>query len=121
MKKILVIFMMSIFLLSTISAIMGTQVLSEERLTTDSSGQYTPAIYGDIVVWTDYRNNNWDIYSYNLKTKQDFQITTDTSSQEYPAIYGDIVVWTDYRMGESDIYGYNLRTGQELPPMYICR
>ncbi|NYT13694.1 MAG: hypothetical protein GKC01_04190 [Candidatus Methanofastidiosa archaeon] len=114
MKKILVLFMMAIFMLSTISAVMGTKVLSEERITTDTSEQYDPAIYGDIVVWYDYRKSNWDIYGYNLKTKEEFQITTNTSSQVYPAIYGDIVVWHDTRKGNADIYGYNLKTKEEF-------
>ncbi len=74
----------------------------------------SPAIYGDIVVWRDYRNVNGDIYGYNLKTKQEFQITTDPAEQYDSVIYGDIVVWYDHRNGNTDIYGYNLKTKQEF-------
>jgi beta propeller repeat protein len=59
-------------------------------------------------VWTDDRNGNWDIYGYDLSTKEEFQITTDESDQRFPAIYGSTVVWQDERNGNSDIYGVDL-------------
>ncbi|KYK35373.1 MAG: hypothetical protein HXS48_27620 [Theionarchaea archaeon] len=66
------------------------------------------AIYEDIVLWVDYRNCNWDIYGYNLRTQKEFQITTDSHDQYSPALYSNIVVWTDERNGNTDIYGFNL-------------
>ena len=71
----------------------------------DQSG---PAIYEDIVVWTDNRNGNLDIYGYNLTTKEEFQITKDMHDQSGPAIYEDIIVWTDIIGDNWDIYGYDL-------------
>jgi len=38
----------------------------EFQITTDSHDQYCPALYGNIVVWTDERNGNADIYGFNL-------------------------------------------------------
>ena len=111
LKSLLIIFVLAF---AAFSSVLGTKVLSEERITKDPTHQYSPAIYGDIVVWHDYRNTNSDIYGYNLKTKQEFQITTNTNYQYHPAIYGDIVVWDDYRNTNADIYGYNLKTGQEF-------
>ena len=89
---------------------------SEFPVTASPQGQYSPAIYGDVVVWTDYRNKNHDIYGYNLKTKEEFQITTNKHNQLEPAIYGNIVVWEDERNGynNADIYGYNLETEEEF-------
>ncbi|MBU7018941.1 MAG: hypothetical protein HXS44_15640 [Theionarchaea archaeon] len=86
--------------------------------------QRYPAIHRDIVVWQDYRNENWDIYGYNLKTKEEFQIITDSEDQSKPAIYNKIVVWI-----HGGIYGYNLLTnelflitaspvGQSAPAIY---
>ncbi len=86
----------------------------EFQITSNESGQGAPEIYGNIVVWTDDRNGNLDIYGYNLSTKEEFQITTDPYDQESPAIYGDIVVWEDYRNVYADIYGYNLKTKEEF-------
>ncbi|MFA7691114.1 MAG: hypothetical protein WCY18_08530, partial [Methanofastidiosum sp.] len=75
---------------------------------TDSGYAGYPAIYGDIVVWEDYRNDdesgNSDIYGYNLKTGQEFPICKENRYQGSPAIYCDRVVWHDYRHGGGDIY-----------------
>jgi len=81
-----------------------TMQANEIQITTDSSNQFSPAIYGDKIVWYDNRNGNDDIYMYDLKTNTEKRITTDSSSQRYPAIYGDKIVWQDYRNGNHDIY-----------------
>lgn len=67
--------------------------------------QRYPALYEDIVVWEDDRNGNYDIYGYNLATKEEFQITVDPANQRGPAIYNNLVIWEDYRQGNADIYG----------------
>ncbi len=87
---------------------------SEFQITADEIDQQYPAIYKDIVVWEDSRNDNADIYGYNLSTKEELQITTDESDQYFPAIHGNIVVWEDTRNGNRDIYGYNLSTKEEF-------
>ncbi|ODS40779.1 hypothetical protein BEH94_10875 [Candidatus Altiarchaeales archaeon WOR_SM1_SCG] len=90
-----------------------TMQANEIQITTDSSNQFSPAIYGDKIVWYDNRNGNDDIYMYDLKTNTEKRITTDSSSQRYPAIYGDKIVWQDYRNGNHDIYMYDLKTNTE--------
>ncbi|MBU7027927.1 MAG: hypothetical protein HXS48_13410 [Theionarchaea archaeon] len=75
----------------------------EFQITTNPRSQDDPAIYGDIVVWSDKRNGNWDIYGHNLVTREEFPVTTNPYSQGCPAIYGDIVVWQDKRHGNWDI------------------
>ncbi|MFA5559788.1 MAG: hypothetical protein WDA59_10150, partial [Methanofastidiosum sp.] len=91
LKSLLIIFVLAF---ATFSSVLGTKVLSEERITTDPDRQEYPAIYGDIVVWQNNIHGTSDIYGYNLKTGQEFQIT-DSGYAGYPAIYGDIVVWQD--------------------------
>ncbi len=70
----------------------------------DDSLQQNPDVGDNLIVWEDYRNDNWDIYGYNLTTKQEFQITTDGADQRYPAVSGDLVVWQDFRDGSWNIY-----------------
>ncbi|MHC4498808.1 MAG: hypothetical protein ACYS21_06805, partial [Planctomycetota bacterium] len=89
----------------------------EFPICTDSNLQGYPAISGNIVVWGDWRNDNWDIYGYDLLNQTEFPICTDTNDQEEPAISGSIVVWQDDRNVNSDIYGYDLLTQTEFP---IC-
>ncbi|MDW7731206.1 MAG: hypothetical protein SCH66_02125 [Methanolobus sp.] len=93
--------------------------------------QNIPDIYGDRVVWEDYRNatlpedgNNlttedWlrldvNIYMHNLSSGEDMQITANESIQWSPAIDGDLIVWEDARNGNWDIYVYDLSTGEEM-------
>ena len=66
--------------------------------------QYGPDIYGDRIVWTDYRNGLTDIYMKDLSTGVETRITTNTADQKNPVIYGDRIVWEDYRNGLPDIY-----------------
>ncbi|NMC61079.1 MAG: hypothetical protein GYA51_17110, partial [Candidatus Methanofastidiosa archaeon] len=47
-KRILII--MLVLVVAMISPIMGTEVVTEERITTDGSNHYAPDVYGDIVV-----------------------------------------------------------------------
>ena len=111
-KRISII--MLVLIVAMISPVLGTEVLTEERITTDGSLHSHPDVYGDIVVWHDDRNSNYDIYGKNLKTGENLTIYVGPGDQLYPAIYGDIVVWQDYRNGIPDIYGKNLKTGENL-------
>lgn len=76
----------------------------EFAITTNDSSQTNPDIAGSIVVWQDYRNNNWDIFGYNLTTRHEFQITDNPYDQTNPAISGNVVAWQDNRSGSWNIY-----------------
>ena len=76
----------------------------EFAITTNESSQTNPDIDGNIIVWQDNRNNNWDVFGYNLTTQKEFQITDDSHDQTNPAINGNMVVWQDNRNGNSEIY-----------------
>lgn len=77
-----------------------------------------PASSENVVVWTDYRSKNPDIYGYDLATQHEFPIAINTSEQDQPDISGNIVVWQDNRRTESlssfDIYGYDLALAKEF-------
>jgi beta propeller repeat protein len=93
----------------------------QTRISTGNAYQRNSAIYGNRIVWEDYRsgnpvvgneNGNPDIYMNDLSTKKETRITTNGSRQSYPAIYNRIV-WDDDRNGEIDIYMYDLSTKNE--------
>jgi len=84
-----------------------------EKMITDNGCSYYPAIYGNKIVWVDYRSGYTDVYMYDIFTKKETQITNNESEKMCPAIYGDRIVWMDSRNEHWDIYMYNLSTKKE--------
>jgi beta propeller repeat protein len=96
-------------------------------ITKAGKAQNRPAVWGDIVVWADFRDARTqfdgeagNIYLYNLPAGKETAITNARSAQTRPAINGNVVVWADYRNEpelngtNSDIYAYDLATHQEF-------
>jgi beta propeller repeat protein len=84
----------------------------EIRITTSELASH-PDIYGNRIVWQDFRNGNYDIYMYDLSTSRETRITANESNQTYPSLYGDRIVWQDDRNGQYDICMYNISTSKE--------
>jgi TolB protein len=82
---------------------------------TKTTKHYDPRISGDIVVWKDERNGNWDIYGFNLSMGSDFPICTNEADQEYASISNNTIIWIDHRRHFNiyDVHSYNLATGTE--------
>ncbi len=97
---------------ATASTVSAAPKITEKRITTNASEQYDPIIYGNRIVWTDYRNGNADVYIYDLSTKKEPH-TTNVSDQYSPDIYDNRVVWEDDRNGGSDIYLQDLSTKKQ--------
>ncbi|NOX38732.1 MAG: hypothetical protein GXO78_14475, partial [Calditrichaeota bacterium] len=105
------------------SASDGTPLGSNFKVNDDSgsAGQYSPSISLDkdgnfVVVWSDKRNGEWDIYAQRYASDgsplgSNFKVNNDSGSadQYTPSISLDkdgnfVVVWSDERNGEWDIY-----------------
>ncbi len=58
----------------------------------------------NIVVWTDFRNDDpldidtGDIYAYDLVTSTEFSVCTNDFAQMKPSVSGDTIVWLDCRV-----------------------
>ena len=83
------------------------------RITTDSSPQVNPDVYGSRIVWRDFRNGGCDLYMYDLSTGTESVIASGIYNVREPKVYGDRIVWRDYRDGSWDIYLYDLSTSSE--------
>lgn len=91
----------------------GAEVSDPERpvefLISDAPGvKSSPAISGNIVVWQDNWAGNWDIYGFNLVTRQEFPIIDDAYNQTNPAIDGRLVAYEDDRYGNLSIFAVRL-------------
>jgi len=74
------------------------------QLTNDPSDQLLPAISGDLVVYSDTRDGNLDIYLYDVQSNTEHRITTNQGLQWNPDISGNHIVWSDDRNGNWDVY-----------------
>jgi beta propeller repeat protein/parallel beta-helix repeat protein len=60
--------------------------------------QYDPAIFGNMVVWTDERNDKGDIYGADISDRNNIQemaIIRASNSQRQPDIYGCLIAYID--------------------------
>jgi beta propeller repeat protein len=86
-------------------------------------GQAGPDIAANMVVWTDNRNGNLDIYGRNLSGTKDFAVAGNKSPQDNPSVTATVVgsrteyvaVWVDKRNHDGgDIYGRNITTKSDF-------
>ena len=104
-KSFFIVFMT--FLVSTAPA--GNQ--QEFGVYISSEDQQNPDIYGNIIVWQQLVEGDWDIYGADIsnpETPSVFGIAEFVDDQTEPAIYENTVVWQDYVETDWGIYGVDL-------------
>jgi beta propeller repeat protein len=57
-------------LVSSAASAASSLKITETRITTNPSNSEHPAFYGNTIVWQDDRNGNWDIYIFDISTKE---------------------------------------------------
>jgi TolB protein len=80
------------------------------QLTTNSSPQLDPAISGDLVVYTDQRNGNDDVYFINVVTGVETQITSATTPQRLNDVSGNLIAFTDLTSPGRRVMLYDVTT-----------
>ena len=86
-----------------------------EQLTTDASSQLDPAISGEIVVYTDLRHGNEEVYYYDLSSGMETRITTSSANQRLNDVSGSRIVYTDLSAPAAHINLYDVTTGETVP------
>jgi len=104
-----------------ISSLSGGWIEAGMPISVAPSSQWLPQIVSDnaggaIMVWQDYRDENWDIYAQRVDERGDvlwqvngIGICTAPAQQEFPQIVTDgsggaIITWQDGRDGNWDVY-----------------
>ncbi|MBI3027386.1 S8 family serine peptidase [Candidatus Woesearchaeota archaeon] len=74
------------------------------------------AIFKNNIFWSESRNNNLDIFKYDIFTGQTSQIINDPNNQYDLALSDDIIVLKDNRsvptFGKEQLYSYRLSNGE---------
>ena len=60
-------------------------------ITNDDFIQKNPSVFGDYVVWEDYKNKKSDIYLYNILTEEIRRITTNEGEDFKPIIRNNLI------------------------------
>ncbi|RLJ01046.1 MAG: hypothetical protein DRP08_06030, partial [Candidatus Aenigmatarchaeota archaeon] len=82
------------------------------QITTNTEMQGEPDIHGDVIVYSDLQNGNYDIYAHNMTNGTTWPVCTNIRIQRKPAVFGDHIVWEDDRNGNYDIFMYNISKGE---------
>ncbi|MBZ5558643.1 MAG: HYR domain-containing protein [Acidobacteriia bacterium] len=96
-------------LLTTLAPSAQTITGTERRVTTDLGDQYDSAISGNIVVFTDYRSADTDVYYVDLATMLEYPVIVAPGNQELTGVSGGRIVYTDYRT--ADVVLFNIADG----------
>jgi beta propeller repeat protein len=88
----------------------GPPVLAgtETRITTNLADQYDPAISGNIIVYTDSRGVDLDVWYYNLATHSESRATPSVGDQQLSDVSEGIIVFQDSTSG--DVWAYSTFT-----------
>lgn len=80
-----------------------------------SARKRQPAVSGPIIVYSDKRSDQWDIYGYDVTKDAEFPIAVGGGNHGNAVISGNTVVYEAYRDGSWDLMGYDLRGKREFP------
>jgi beta propeller repeat protein len=69
------------------------------RITTNSFGQYHPALYDQWIVWQDTRNGQVDLYGFDLLRQAEVQLTSTAENETRPYLDGPWVVCLEDSLG----------------------
>lgn len=98
-----------LFLLAAVASPARAQLTGiTTQLTTDPATQLDPAISGDLVVFTDLRNGNEDVYYVNVATMAEVRVTTSSANQRLNDVNGTTIVFTDLGVPGPHVNAFNV-------------
>ena len=68
---------------------------TERLVKISSSAKYNPSISGNKLLWSEFRNKQWDLFMYDLLTEQETQITNNDLPESEFTMDGNKIVWKE--------------------------
>lgn len=89
----------------------------QRRITTNTFGQYNPAVYGNWIVWQDNRNNQVDLYGYDLSRNLEVRLTSTPENETRPYLDGPWAVCQEDSLSSlsANLRLLHLPTGRAIP------
>ncbi len=91
---------------------------TRNQVSVSSGNQRSPDILNGIIVWSENRKLNEDIFSYNIAMHKEEALTSTSSYKFNPAISGDYVVFEDFGVNDYKGIAYT-RLGSTAAPVFI--
>ncbi len=76
----------------------------ETRITTNLADQFDPAISGNLIVYTDTRGADRDIWYYDLATGLEAPVTTAPGNQDLTDVSQGLIVYTDESVADVVVF-----------------
>jgi len=84
------------------------------QVTESRQNSSNPHIQGDLVVWQEWVDTNWEVYMINIDTPSTFELErlTDNAVHDmFPQMYDNLLTWQRERGDSWEVIVYDLRTG----------
>ncbi len=83
----------------------------EKQITKNDKCQYSPELYGNKVVWLDYRSGVSQVFLYDIVTDQEIQISNNEGNCTGCKIFKNIIIWNIEINNSNYFYKYEISTG----------
>ena len=87
------------------------------QITTSRQNSSNPHIKGDIIVWQEWVDNNWEIMMTNVRGGGELEIqrlTDNVMHDMFPQVYDGLITWQREKGRSWEVIVYDLQTGKEM-------
>jgi beta propeller repeat protein len=87
------------------------------QITTSRQNSSNPHIKGDIIVWQEWVDNNWEIMMTNVRGDGELEtqrLTDNVMHDMFPQVYDGLITWQREKGRSWEVIVYDLQTGKEM-------
>jgi beta propeller repeat protein len=83
----------------------------EKQITKNDKCQFSPELYGDKVVWLDYRSGVAQVYLYDITNDQEIKISKIENNCTGCKIFKNTIIWNTKINNSNNLHKYEISTG----------